>query len=646
MKLGLIIDGRNVDLYGNESVIINAITKDLKDPSKVFSDYSQQFTIPATTTNNAIMKHFYSVGVSNSIDIRKTIKAELTLDTVLFRSGRVVVLGSVVKMDKVESYKLQFVGDLSSLTNALGDKNIRDLDFSAVQFDYKLREVASRFGTTVFDSGRIIFSLLSSTVRYFYDSNREIPETEVLKNLAIGLDWTLLNPSILLNWVIDRISASNNINIVLSQNIKDVIAKMYLFCDMDVEGRENKYLMSWTNGGAEFLDIKYNRWGYKYAYIYIDVAVPNDAKDFDYRIVAVDQNTMEEFDPKSGKEFFRGDHLFQFTRNDWGRGTLRFYLVTKYKFSIGAKCVVSEYAGASMQTYEVGRSILVIRGGFNVTQFVPNMTQIEVITSMIKMFNLVVIPKGNTYYFYQYLEWRNKGVLWDITPYVNISTKNVDREEIPNQFKFSFNENDSFLMEEYRKRFKKGYGDLDYKITEEFVYTGEPAEVEVSFDNAIYERIIDRSGFKTPFVSTLLAEDMKLIHYINTVNDPEYNLKILGYQSDYISNNFNAPSHRQSFTIDRNSLVFGEEIDEYTNTKIKQTLYKRHYEDDVLKIFSPRTRKVKCSAILPFKILSKIQNNDKVQINGEYYEIDRMTINLLTGKVDFELSFYKLNLFG
>ena len=46
----LYIEGQQVELFGDETISLNQSIKDAKDISKVFTAYSQSFTVPASST--------------------------------------------------------------------------------------------------------------------------------------------------------------------------------------------------------------------------------------------------------------------------------------------------------------------------------------------------------------------------------------------------------------------------------------------------------------------------------------------------------------------------------------------------------------------------------------------------------------------
>ena len=56
----LYISNTRVDLFKDESVTITDTIVNAKDIAKVFTAFSQQFSLPASSTNNKIFKHYYN----------------------------------------------------------------------------------------------------------------------------------------------------------------------------------------------------------------------------------------------------------------------------------------------------------------------------------------------------------------------------------------------------------------------------------------------------------------------------------------------------------------------------------------------------------------------------------------------------------
>ena len=53
-KLQLYISGTRIDLFKDESVSLIQSIQNVKDLSKIFTEFTQSFTIPASKTNNIL----------------------------------------------------------------------------------------------------------------------------------------------------------------------------------------------------------------------------------------------------------------------------------------------------------------------------------------------------------------------------------------------------------------------------------------------------------------------------------------------------------------------------------------------------------------------------------------------------------------
>ena len=59
-----------LNLFDYEAVNLNQKIKDVRDISKIFTDYSQSFKVPASSNNNRIFKHYYNYNIQDGFDAR------------------------------------------------------------------------------------------------------------------------------------------------------------------------------------------------------------------------------------------------------------------------------------------------------------------------------------------------------------------------------------------------------------------------------------------------------------------------------------------------------------------------------------------------------------------------------------------------
>jgi hypothetical protein len=69
-KLQLYIEGQRVEMFEDETVSLTQSIQNIKDPSKIFTDFSKTFSLPASKTNNKIFKHYYNYDIVGGFDAR------------------------------------------------------------------------------------------------------------------------------------------------------------------------------------------------------------------------------------------------------------------------------------------------------------------------------------------------------------------------------------------------------------------------------------------------------------------------------------------------------------------------------------------------------------------------------------------------
>ena len=114
ISLQLYIEGQQVELHDNESVVLKQSIKDVQDLEKVFTDYTRTFNVPASTVNNKIFKHFYNFNIKG-FDARSKKPATLELNYTPFKIGNIKLEGVQMQDNKPVNYRLTFFGNMTSL---------------------------------------------------------------------------------------------------------------------------------------------------------------------------------------------------------------------------------------------------------------------------------------------------------------------------------------------------------------------------------------------------------------------------------------------------------------------------------------------------------------------------------------------------
>ena len=96
-RLQLYIENQRVDLFKDESVSLTQTIKNVKDIAKVFTEFTQTFSVPASSVNNKIFQHYYNFNIVEGFDARIKVDAKLELNDLPFKDGKIALQGVELK---------------------------------------------------------------------------------------------------------------------------------------------------------------------------------------------------------------------------------------------------------------------------------------------------------------------------------------------------------------------------------------------------------------------------------------------------------------------------------------------------------------------------------------------------------------------
>ncbi len=221
---------QRIDLFKDETVSINQSIQNIKDPAKIFTEFTKSFTIPASKSNNKIFEHYYNFDIINGFDARDKRPAKIELNNIPFKIGFVRLEGVELKRNAPYAYKIVFYGNTVSLKDTLGEAKLQNLT-SLVQYNlnYDSATVKARLQTA---NGPILCPLITSGAsnkdsdlvpppsRLYYDT---VTNTQANGNLYYpgnddnGVLYSDLKYSIRVKEVIDAITAQYS-NLVFSDD--------------------------------------------------------------------------------------------------------------------------------------------------------------------------------------------------------------------------------------------------------------------------------------------------------------------------------------------------------------------------------------------------------------------------------------------
>ena len=179
-SLQLYIDDQEIELFDDEPITIKQTIQDIRDIGKIFTDFTKDFSVPASPENNKVFKHFYNATVEG-FDASVKQDAELHLNYQLYKKGKVVLNSASIKNRKPVSYNLTFFGSTVNIKDYFGEDKLDVLNtLDQIYFEYTADNVIEylKNGMDFIVSNdyipkALVFPLLSHSDRLFYDSGSE-----------------------------------------------------------------------------------------------------------------------------------------------------------------------------------------------------------------------------------------------------------------------------------------------------------------------------------------------------------------------------------------------------------------------------------------------------------------------------------------
>ena len=661
-RVELYIDGVLADMFGDESIEITLTTQNVKDISKNFGDYTNGFTLPASPKNNSIFKHYYNVDISGGFDGNLRVDAFIEINNNLFRQGVLELEEVQLKNNEPTAYSVTFYSNTTSLKDLFGEDTLNDLDLSAQDHNYNNTNVQAGLNGFVSGTGdAIIYPLISPVRTWYYNSagNDHTPENIYYHNghNEHGVFFYDLKPAVKLQKIIDAIETKYDITFDSDFFATADFGKLFMWCH-----RRAGYMFKDQPFGANAEKINFTS----------QTGTDFDLTDDEYDINSIDQVVGKvQYTISSSDnyriEFYINNQLFT-SRNhsgnatnveiyfpdfevgdkvqmrfapptDWDGGTITLTSVstTWYENPSGSFVINTTTTTSANQEY----SLDII-----VAEQLPEQKVTDFLGSLIRAFNLAISTKGNKAYYVEPLDdWYADGTTHEISKHIDTSSSSVKKTELYRRISFSYNETEAILGEQFRLQNDIGYGDL----RADFNYDGEDFDVEVGFDNMLFERLTDRDGGALTSIGIGRSVTRELESYIGSPFIFYLAGQVSGDSIGFIPSgsspteveitSYHLPSNVNSTTAENvtKTINFGTEIDPYLLQGFSQGLYQSYWQDYITDLYDASRRLFVMNARLPLHIMLNLKNNDKLTINARDYIINSIKMNLTTGEASLEL---------
>lgn len=574
-KFQLYINEQRVELYNDESVSLTQTIQDVRDISKVFTDFSKPFTLPASKENNKIFKHYYRFNILSgfSFDARKKINARIELNYVPFQVGKLRLEGVDLENGKPKSYRVTFFGNTVNLKDALGEDEITSLNwlnnfntiYSAAQVSTVLQS-ATGFSKTVDSiaySAALIVPLISNTVRLWYNDDAGATQTPYTNSdgtpnidnggnlyhsggassssptYAVsdihGVYYEDLTYAVKVHLLIKAIEDQYS-TIKFSDDFFDLTngpetyKNMYMLCQRK-EGRV------FEDMGTGLLQVTGFPTQQSQTVIVADAAVYVQNLQVDQLVTGVWTISTQQAYPtftariKEGSDVimtktFQGGtntsgSISQHLNNSSEGYTLEIETSTAFDITSlqvqttdpSGNQVISQITGTNASpAFEVK-----IEKQFVVQNHLPNLKIIDFLTGLFKMFNLTAYEKDGIIHVKTLESFYNGGTVRDVTDYVDPSTTQVDKALPYQEVKFGYEDTDTKIAKQHTQLSKTAWGGLEYQGTGGLDSNNETFDITTPFAHLKLERLINGNS-----ASAVSDTDIQWGWMANENNEPYF----------------------------------------------------------------------------------------------------------------------------
>ena len=648
---------QRLEPFDDEKISVNSSVQNISDISKVFTDYSQSFTIPASKVNNTILKHWYENTIEdNFFDHRTKKEAFITLDTILFKRGYIQLEKATIKSGRPENYTISFIGTLSSLKQKFEGKMLKDLPFGNIS--YNPSDVADIIKGNNPNSD-IKFPLISSDRAWNTDNT--VPANNVTTPNG-GINTRELLPAIRLTKIIDMIATTFGVtfnsvffntgsfrNAFLWLKNRDITEQYSEQVQLDFVGISSAVPnidMNFVNNTFTIRKVTDDIRLYT-SFKCRAVIIPS-APSEKMNLLVYKNNTLQTTIPLNNSNWNGTSayivELYNYNRSEnenmLGEYRLEAQATSTMTFDSYLIFETTRFFAGPITSTTTPVNQLISFPDVGVVTLVPEIKLEDFFSGVLKMFNLTAYSEDGVNFYLEPLDnWYNKGKIYDITQYVIDDNIEIERVTPFKTIKFEYEKSQSYNNARFLANTSKPYGDL----SSDTGVDGSEYTVKLPFENLLFTK--DNNGFiagysvKTDFKSYIPKPTILYELGFSKGRVPSgFYIKNGGTDTlvtDYVVFGADTLVGGQ----DKLSLNFGEERSVFDGTLLTKSLFNQYYKTYVESIYNPRARQYKIKTKLPISLLTKIKLNDRLIIRSKRYIINNFTTDLTTGDSTFTLQF-------
>ena len=661
----IFLSGDYLDLFNDETIEMSDSVQNIQDITKVFTAYTQSFTVPATPKNNRVFRHWYNPEIINGFNAQERVAGFIELNDSTFKIGTFLLEKAITKKGVANSYTISFTGKTLDLKSSLSDATLADLDYTQLSFPYNATNVISFMPSDIFGNlPTLYFPLVSSKNFWTFGGGG----ANDISTTAGAVNWYELFPSISFDWLLRQIVVQFNLPIDVNRGDifgSDLLVNTHLYFknqELNKVGRvimptaTNKLLFSTsgniingTNDTIKFPAINASNY---LSYISYDPLYMYTFVDNNYKRIRVIYGTLSGVATlylfRNGVEHrvvssdISSEPIFDIEDNE----TYELYIKTETPQTVYLTVVCSSgvkynkedpFGGSFGQVVEYVQDSplisIVTTSDVNVNQVAPKLKLIDFLKGVLTMFNGTLSIDGDSIIMQTLESWYLVGDKLNLTPYISTDSIEIIRPKLPKIVNFKKEESKSATNTAYTDLTGQKYGEL----SAQFPYDGSDVTYQLPFETPIPVRLSTdvMAMFLIDKESKAYTPKAMILTYAPKVTSPGIYVNngaghtLLPEYYPVSTTLFSSGIHR--------SINWGADVDQQDYNVYENSLYKVGYSNYISNLYNAQSRQISCNGNLPQSVLRKLSLNDRVQLKDMMYIINDYKVDLNNGDITFNL---------
>ena len=649
--------GGPLDLFSDETIQLTRQIKELQDLSNAHTDFTQQFTIPSTPTNDPIFQNYFDENI-----LLDGWNAFLKLDAAIYIHG-LPVFDGCIELTGVEfknglprQYNIVFYGQSKKAIADWGEKILNEVDWSAYNHTVSYANVVSSWAGGLL-SGKIMYPVADWHLGMQYC---KVPVVE--NNLYDqGLSVNDLRPAILLKEMVT--ACFDDIGYTISGSLldKDNFTDLYVIPQNAAGPIQNPANENAKINVNSNVSLTFNQnWQGQKVIFNTEVSDPLNAYDTTtgkYTVPFNGEMTMRVsgnctvFNATAYIRIYNSTGQSLYYQTITSVGTFDFTFIGQFNKNNQLYVEIKTSATTTISgfTWEITKVPYGIDGTtMNMAVVMPQIKVADFIQKFLKTYNAILLPVSDTEFeLHNIDDYYADGSTKNWTEYIDITDIRHEKMPIPGRITMQHTEAEDEANVAFKSLNNRNYGSVD--VSPEVDFSADELNIETPFSvftpSVIREvdtkgQLVGETDLQIPVVLDAdnkgVKADLWLYYYVGFTstsdswklnNTDQFSYPLISSYSGY-------PTASTDL-----SLAFGLETTLSGDTPTN-TMYVEFWRAYLSRLYSSKSRVVYLDAVLPVGEWLNLEMNDTIAVSSNYYKIQSIDYDMLAERAKLVLISY------